>query len=390
MSPDAFDGRAIAPRVALAVLAGVLGTALVAGGLWMAFGPGRDSRAGSGFEPSLPALPSQPSTPAPGSDPATNAPGADSGAVAVVTSTPAGKRAAVVAFRLGASIYVAAEDGGGAVAITRSAEEEPYALSPDGRTLAVVQGGMLQLVDVRTRALVSAGTADAGMRPEWSSDSTRVVFRRTAKNSGDGFDIWSVSRSGTDAKRLVPGKGAAWSPAGNVLVTMTDSAPDPGAGGGAVSVSVDGGDFKTFAVRTTLVTAVGTDGKRVYVGTTEGGSTSRLLSFALDGTGEREIAKAVPGERIAFWSKIVPAPGDGPIALQANGDDGYARSFLIASAGGTFTELSRLRDARIHAWSASGEQLFLIEGNAFQGQQTSLVCVGRDGSGRRDIVTGAR
>lgn len=392
MSSDAPERRTIVLRVALAALAGVLGTALVAGGLWLVFGPDRDTRSRGGASPTTPAKPSRPTTPTTGDDPGleTGAPEGGEGAVEVVTSTPAGKRAAVVAFRLGASIYIAAEDGTGAVAIVRSAEGEPYALSPDGRTLAVVQGGMLQLVDVKTREVTSAGTADAGMQPAWSFDSKKVAFRRKAKNVGDGFDIWSVTRAGTGAKRLIVGEGATWSPTSDVLVTMSDTAADASAGGGVVSISVDGGDFKTFGVQTMLVTAVGTDGRRIFVGTTEGGTANRVLSFALDGTDPREIAKSVPGQRIAFWSAIEPCPDSKLLALQADGDDGYARSFLVAPTGGSLIELARLRDMRIHAWSASGERIFAIEGNAFQGQDTSLVSIGRDGSGRRDVVTGAR
>ncbi len=47
------------------------------------------------------------------------------------------------------------------------------------------------------------------------------------------------------------------------------------------------------------------------------------------------------------------------------------------------------RDNYFLQWSADSAWLYLIEGNAFQGESTSLYRVGRDGQGRRLLVQGA-
>ena len=376
-------------RIVLAVLVGVLGVAFVIGGLLLVIKPW-DNRLPQGST-----VPTWPTNKPSGSSGGTrNKAGANSNetsatgtVIDLIAQTPQGGRAAAVAFRSGKNVSVFAEDGSGSASVIPSVSG-PYALSPDGQTLALVQDHILYLVDVQTRDVTPAGDADTGLRPQWQPDSSRVVFRRRAETGGEGYEIWSVQRNGTRSKRLLFGEKAAWSSSGEVLVILNTAGPDVTAGGGSVSVSINGSVFRTFPIQGAMPTAVGSNGRRVFAGVTDGGSGTKVLSMALDGTDRRQITAAVPGERLAFWSGISASPDGGLLALQADGDDGYARSFLVPAEGGKLTGLTRLSDTTVHGFTVAGDRLFLVEGNAFQGEQTSLISVGRDGSGRKSVVSG--
>ena len=71
------------------------------------------------------------------------------------------------------------------------------------------------------------------------------------------------------------------------------------------------------------------------------------------------------------------------------GDDGYSRFSVMPAKGGTPVKLWLRRDNYFLQWSADSSWLYLIEGNAFQGESTSLYRVGRTGQGRRLLVQGA-
>ena len=393
-------------RVALAVLAGAFGVVFIVGGLLLVAKTGGDRPPSSGTGSDRRSTPPSSSPAGARGSSSVDASGTPATGVVIdlITRTPQGGRAAVVAFRSGKSISVSAEDGSAPVPVAQSASG-PYALSPDGRTVAFVQNHALYLADVQTHDVISAGDADIGLVPQWQPDSSHVVFRRWVKASGDSFDIWSVKRSGTGAKRLLPGEKAVWSPSGEVLAILNSVASDVvagnsgggGSGGSSspagvasVSVAVNGGVFRAIPIQTATPTAVGSNGKRVFVGTTGGADGARVLSMALDGSDQRQIAAAVPGKRLAFWSAISASPDGGLLALQANGDDGYARSFLIPAEGGKLAELSRLSDTVVQGFNAAGDRLFIVEGNAFQGEPTSLASVERDGSGRQTVVAGAQ
>jgi len=222
------------------------------------------------------------------------------------------------------------------------------------------------------------------MAPGWSADSRSVVYRQH-KQGADGYEIWLVSRNGKDARRLSDGEQAAFSTKGNTLVVLNSGAPQSK----QVLVSAASGPLTPIAVSGGTPTTVGSDGTRVFVGLSNGSKGIELVALQPDGTGQKSITGAVPGDMPALWSEISVSPDGGLVAIQAQGDDGYSRVFVVPTAGGPMVGVTQRRDAGLQTWSATGERLFLIEGNAFQGEPTSLVSVKRDGSARRDVVTGA-
>ncbi|HSK48392.1 MAG TPA: hypothetical protein VLA05_10390 [Coriobacteriia bacterium] len=389
------DDKARAARIALAVLAGALGTALFGAGMWMAFHQSSEDApsAQKTIEPAEPSeaatMPGIPGEEATSTGSTTESTGPDGGGGG---ETPDGlggsdavRRAPLIAFRLGASVYVAYEDGSGANRIVKS-PDGPYALSPDGKTLALVEGTELRLIDVASGDETTAGEAEEGFGPRWSADSSTLVYRRHKSGSSDSYELWTASRSGKGAARLADGEQAGYSPKGDVLVVL-----DASSGGeqGFVSVSVAGSALRPVPVTGGTPTAVGTNGDRLFVAMSNGEQGSALVSLGTDGRGQRAVAGGVSGDMPAIWSAIWPSPDGGLLGLQATGDDGYARAFIVPSAGGASASLSRRRDGKLHGWSATGERVFLVEGNAFQGEPTSLVSMKRDGSARRDVVTGA-
>ena len=142
------DDRSHVRHVAIAVLIGVVGAVLFGVGLWMAFRPDDKPAKQAEIEPAQPTTPSGTTTATGGSPEPTSVAGAGSGAGSAggsgtatgsqTVTTATGDRivrAARIAFRLGATLYVANEDGSAATPVYRS-DDGPYALSPDGKTIA--------------------------------------------------------------------------------------------------------------------------------------------------------------------------------------------------------------------------------------------------------------
>jgi Tol biopolymer transport system component len=289
-----------------------------------------------------------------------------------------------IAFRIGSTVYTAKEDGTGAPAVDRS-HSGPYALSPDSRTLAVISDGVLQVVDVSSGKASQVGPADENLRPCWEPDSSHVFYRRRGEQ---GLSIWRVGRSGTGAAEVIAGQQIGISNDGRVLVAVPERAESMPDGSGSVHVSIDGGEFRRVLVRGGSPTAAATNGRLLFVAIT-GASGNAVASIKTDGRSQRQLTGAPPGSVPAIWGRIFPSPDGSQLAMSALGDDGYARTFLLSSSGGGAIKLTQRRDTAFHSWSPSGKFLFLIEGNAFQGEPTALVRVRNDGSGRRTIVTGA-
>jgi hypothetical protein len=206
MTEQLPDDRAHVRHVAIAVALGVAGVILFGVGLWMALRPHEDGTKQAAIEPAEQTAPSQSPTTGAGSSAATlgaggvkaNAPTTGTAAVpgGQTVTTASGEqivRAARIAFRLGATLYVANEDGSAAKPIYRS-DDGPYALSPDAKTIALVQDRKLKLIDVASGDARTVGAAEEGMAPQWKGDSSAVLYRRLKKNASDQFDIWSAPR----------------------------------------------------------------------------------------------------------------------------------------------------------------------------------------------------
>ena len=91
---------------------------------------------------------------------------------------------AKIAFKLGRSLYVANEDGSGAVAMKNA--DAVYSLSPDGSTFAAIRGGKLVLEAVAESRTIEVGAAEL-VAPVWTPDSSAaVVFRVLARS------VWPI------------------------------------------------------------------------------------------------------------------------------------------------------------------------------------------------------
>ena len=76
--------------------------------------------------------------------------------------------------------------------------------------------------------------------PQWSPDGARISYSRLSKEDGEDWRkswIWTVRPDGTDAKPLVRGNNARWSPNGEQLVF---SAPTARSDGDLFVISADG------------------------------------------------------------------------------------------------------------------------------------------------------
>jgi len=109
----------------------------------------------------------------------------------------------------------------------------------------------------------------------------------------------------------------------------------------------------------------------------------------VDGSAPRRIVGKPQTERPFGYASLMLSP-DGQRLLYAEaGDDGYSRASIVPVAGGTPVLLTVRRDTYPLGWSADGNSVFFVEGNAFQGEPTALMSVRADGMGRRTVVAGA-
>lgn len=399
MSEQIPSDKQRAARIALAVLAGALGTALVAGGLWLAFRP-RPAKVPeqSSIEPAEET--STETTSAPGS--------ADSTAT---TSTPPGdtkqpekpgasgglfgfgrspRRAAKVAYRAGGKIWVAGENGKGAVAVCYGYRS--YRLSPDGKVLAVVpdaseplgpqsSASSVRLLDVRRSAVDAAPE-----KPSWAGTSAWLVF---AGGSAGSLGSYRLDSSGAALRRLAsPGSSPKASTDGKSVCFLR-----PPSDGGVPE----------------LVVASSTGGSPSVVGGSRGATSwdwgpGEALYFVRSGSqrGTWELwlstAPYAKSSRVgsvdlappAFALADISVSRDGKRVLaQAMGDDDYSRLWVFDSADRRFHTISTRRDAYPYGWSADGSRVLYFEGNTYQGEPTALMSCKADGSGRRVVVEGA-
>lgn len=331
--------------------------------------------------------PAQPTTaaPLPGAVASANAtpgvprPGASSGAT--VTSG-SGVRAPKIAFRLGATIYVAAEDGSNSVAIVQ-APDGPYALSPDGNRLAYVAAGALRIVDVATKKAVEAGPA-IDKRPAWSADSKTVYAVRSA---GAGSEVFSVTADGGRAKRVAAGGLVAVAPDADIVVI----GPEEAASGSAAKqvLVMRSGKAAAAVSAPAAVTGVGITASRLYVGTLDDAGAVTVWQMALDGSAREAIATPAEVGKPTPVTVLMPSPDGRWVVFSVTGDDGYSRTTSQRVPSGQSAPISVRRDTYPMSFSADGKWLFFIEGNAWQGEQTALKRARPDGIGRVTVVSGA-
>ena len=295
----------------------------------------------------------------------------------VFPSTPGAR----IAYRLGPNLYVADENGSNAVAVALAPSGD-YTLSPDARTIAVVDGDTKQLVflDIASRTLVES-TIVSGGRPVWMPDSSGVLVATLADVNG-GTRIQRVPRVGGGPTAIAMGGMAAVSPDAGTLVV------GPGFGASAAEskqISVVRAGRAKVITAPGAVTSVAATNDRVFFGTMDEKGAGVWSVPATGGTPKALVPVAVGSPYVA----LMLSPNAASIAFAAGGDDGYSRVSVVSVTGGSPTKLWLRRDDYVLQWSTDSAWVFLIEGNAFQGESTSLYRVGHDGRGRRLIAEGA-
>ncbi len=308
----------------------------------------------------------------------------DVGEEVAAGDAPADEAPYAVAFRLGASLHVALSDGTGAKAVAPGTASA-YSLSPDGETLAVVDGGVLALIDTRTCAQRTVRMAKDAT-PAWLPDSSAVLFTcgGDTVEGHESREVWRVRRDGSGAKKLAQGSAAAVSPDGSLIVVRPDSTDETG----ALLVSKDGGRFREARDLGT-VSALAAGDKRIYASVLDASGGAVVLSCAQDGSSPKRMLGRPDVGVEAVWGSLMVSPDDKRLAAAALGDDGFSRLVIVKLSDGSVEEVSSRRDCYPVRWSADGKRLFYVEGSSIQGESTTLASVKYDGTQRRAVVTGA-
>ncbi|MDY0088087.1 MAG: hypothetical protein RBS78_06025 [Coriobacteriia bacterium] len=305
-------------------------------------------------------------------------------------------RAPYVAYRYGGQVWVSREDGTDAVMVADSAHGD-FALAPDGTALALIDGGVLSIITVSDRGRVEVGPAQP-REIAWAADSSSVLFVRGQENGERVADIWRAARRrGSTPLRIAQGTAARIGMDGTIAALPANGpATDPGKG--TVWVLPLGRDPRAVATHGVAAALDVQEGLVAYAVagmryTDATGAEKRIEPevwvMSTGGTSARRLVGRPETARPFGYGNLMLSP-DGQWLLYAEvGDDGYSRAWVVSVAGGAPMPLTVRRDTYPLGWGADGRSVFLIEGNAFQGEPTALVRVGVDGLGRRTVVEGA-
>ncbi len=263
-----------------------------------------------------------------------------------------------------------------------------YALSPDGRMVAAVEKGKFFVAKVGEHLLANSAskpglTAEA-VAPIWIPGSSSVLFLSA---NPDGLPrIWRYDVANGSATDLGPGAGLAMSPDGQTMAVLpTEDAAVP-----VVSVAKPGTVGTTFRVPSGDPIAVTLSKSRVFVSSVSATGTSAIWSFAYDGSKKRRLAgPSLAGNTSVTYGELMVSPDGTKLLFAADGDDGYSRLWVVPTAGGKATAISGRRDGYAIGWTKDGKGILFVEGNAFQGQSTSLWVSDQRGHNRKLLVQGA-
>ena len=306
------------------------------------------------------------------------------------TSTPPGQivRSALIAYRLGGKVYVANEDGTGDMAVADSASGA-FSLSPDGRTLAIMEGATTEtdhavLIDVFTQ--VRAPLTSAVELPAWSPDSSWVAYTAW-DSSAKHYTIHRVNRDGSqDSVVITSAADAQISPDGKRIAHTVL----PLAQSSTQTISVWDVDARTTRMapdsRGVASFAFAPSGA-LYFTTT--GTARALRSVAPALSQSYLVASLASGTEAQTPGRLFPSPDGSKILFSMTGDDGYSRVAVADTANKKITMISARLDQTPMGWLLDGSAIIYVEGNAYQTQATSLLRMHADGTHRTLIKSGA-
>jgi hypothetical protein len=299
-------------------------------------------------------------------------------------------RVALVAYRLEGGLWVAKEDGTGTKRVVDSTGGT-FKLSPDGEYLAIVEQGGLSLVTVVGGARRSFGAAEpTGL--VWHPDSSAVYATRITSGGEGASEVWRFPITGTPARVLEAGRPAVASD--GTLVAPEIPAFGTTVERGSVWIARESQRAARVVVAGPTRECVAENGVMAYalVGSGSGsgdGQGPEIRVAHYDGTADRLLVGPPTTPRPFAYGHLMLSPNAEYLLFAEVGDDGYSRALIAPVTGGSVRALTVRRDTYPVGWSADGSRAFFVEGNAFQGEQTALMSVRPDGTGRRVIVEGA-
>jgi Tol biopolymer transport system component len=239
-----------------------------------------------------------------------------------------------------AEIYIVRPDGTGERRVTRSGDGTTTPVwSPDSRTLAFTQAGVLYVVNrdgTGLRRITKAPPFRAGFAESWSPDGRWLAV--TGVSKGDTLDIFLVSLGGRVRRLTRDGDsfGAAWSPDGRWIAFHRDV-----------------------------------------------GFETRLFVMRSDGTAQRVLVKR--GETYSLaWSPVSLRVG---YENQAVLDDSLVYTVELASGRSRLLTPKRRSTWREPSWSPDGEYV-VVTRNPESAVKEEIWVVTADGTSQTRLLIG--
>jgi hypothetical protein len=230
-------------------------------------------------------------------------------------------------------LSVANANGTGKQALGAGAGATQPTFSFDGDRVAYVKGNDIYSILSNTSGFEQhlTATADIDADPAYSPDGSQIAF---ARNSGSGFDIWTLDLFSATLVQVTNAAGdersPTWSPSGDTIVYTAGGnlfAVSPG-GGAVIPLNVAGTD-PAYAPDDTKIAFIDASGHLSYMVADVNGAVT-----SVDGTGTFSQPD---------WQAIAAAPlsGSGPpknvsyptITLATGDSSPVLGHFLIASIG---------------------------------------------------------
>ena len=314
------------------------------------------------------------------------------------TTTPPGQivRAARIAYRLRGQIWVAGEDGSGARAVAKSASDA-FSLSPDGKTLVLLQGTLAQgqsalLIDVASGVQAAVKRVPVADLPTWAPDSSWLAY--TSGSSTTGYSVHRVNSDGSGDSLLISGAAApSIAPDGkhvafekylppSILNTGPVQVYDVVAGTKRQVLKSEGATYFTYASGGVLFFVAG--GSSPWLGMA---SKQLSASSALDSS----VIANVPLEPNAAPGPLIPSPDGSRVLFSMMGDTGYSRMRIADVAVKTIISVASpyKLDQTPTSWLLDGSGFFYVYENAQQQQHVSLYRMNADGTHPTPVIDGA-
>ncbi|MBS3956122.1 MAG: PD40 domain-containing protein [Clostridiales bacterium] len=325
--------------------------------------------------------------------------GGDGAPIRKPGEVPVFERAPYIAYRLDGAVWVAREDGTQPRQVAASAEV--YELSPDGTKLAIIDRGELALVNVGDGSRIGVGPALV-LGLAWHPDSSELYFVRDAGGPHGDTDVLVVGSAGGTPGFVARGEAPAVGPDGTVVALPPSESIRVGrtVEGDSVSGSLllvpAVGHARTLTVGAPALACAVFGSTIVYsvsdigcLGSTDPTCEPDIRVLGVDGTGEKRLVDPPTTLRPFGYAELMISPDGKRLLFAETGDDGYSRAWVVSLSGGRPVPLTIRRSTYPVGWSADGERVFFVEGNAFQGERTALYSARYDGVGRRMVVEGA-